>query len=346
MSDVFISYKRRLRHRVEEIAAALRALGLDVWFDAELEAGSSFSAEISNEVRSAKCVLVCWSDDCFAHGGDKHGWVIGEASIGKTRERLVPVLLERADLDPPWNTIHTESLIGWTPDAADQATWQRVLVAIGHHVGRPDLAGESAAMPAPKGPRMPSYSSIAVTGLGSAVVTAIGAALLAGIDPNLVAGYYALVPGVALFALPLAILFWRAGVLPWWKGGLLIAAFVAAFGLGAFLGIASIAPLRADPTKIDLEEIIVCAVAGLVGAAVSLAAFPLLGLGPRNAATATRIGAAALLLAIVAAFIAAMPFFNLAVSNSAILWLGALWQLAYAPLLVFVLRPPRAGRRR
>ena len=53
MTDVFISYKRRLRPRVEEIATALRALGVTVWYDAALEAGTSFSAEISSEVRSA-----------------------------------------------------------------------------------------------------------------------------------------------------------------------------------------------------------------------------------------------------------------------------------------------------
>ena len=83
MTDVFISYKRRLRPRVEEIAAALRARGVTVWYDAALEAGTSFSAEISNEVRSAGCVLVCWSDDAFPHGGDTSGWVVGEATIGQ-----------------------------------------------------------------------------------------------------------------------------------------------------------------------------------------------------------------------------------------------------------------------
>ena len=44
MTDVFISYKRRTRPKIEQIAAALEALGLDVWFDANLEAGSSFNA--------------------------------------------------------------------------------------------------------------------------------------------------------------------------------------------------------------------------------------------------------------------------------------------------------------
>mgnify|MGYP001810019383 CR=1 FL=1 len=62
VNDVFISYKRRKRPQVERIASALRALKVSVWFDARLEPGVSFSAEIAQEVRSAKAVLVSWTN--------------------------------------------------------------------------------------------------------------------------------------------------------------------------------------------------------------------------------------------------------------------------------------------
>ncbi len=39
-----------------------------------------------------------------------------------------------------------------------------------------------------------------------------------------------------------------------------------------------------------------------------------------------------------------MPFFNLEIGNSAIVWMGAIWQLVYAPLLVWVLRPQPFSR--
>lgn len=341
MTDVFISYKRRMRPKVEQIAAALEALGLDVWYDAELEAGISFSAEISARVRAAKCVLVCWSDDAFPHGGDRNGWVLGEATIGQQRGCLVPVLVERADLDPPWNTIHTELLIGWN-GAPDHPGFRNMLAAIGRHVGRPDLAGDAvAAPPMPKGPAVPSASAIAVAALAGAVLTAIGAALFAAADPNLIAGYYAILPGVAAYALVLAALFYRAGVLSPLKAVLMVGGFVLAFGIGVVLGHLAIGPIRSDPTKIDMAELILCAVAGFVGAALSLSLFPLLGLAPRRLDTALRIVIAAIALSAVAAFIAATPFFRLDVSNSGVLWLGAIWQLAYAPLLVFVLRVPK-----
>lgn len=345
MTDVFISYKRRLRPRVEEIATALRALGVTVWYDAALEAGTSFSAEISSEVRSAGCVLVCWSDDAFPHGGDSSGWVVGEATIGQGRGRLVPVLLDDAELDPPWNTLHTESLIGWSPDKADHAGWLNVLAAIGRHIGRADL--EQAAIgiePAGvAGPHMPPSSLIAVAGLASAVLTALGAALFAAIDPNLNGAYLALTVGAAIAGVPIAALLWRSGVLSLFNATGLVAAYAMAFAIGAVIGILAIGPFRGDPARYDLLEITVCAIAGLLGGGLSLGAYPLLGVAPRSRTTLLRIGVAAVVLALVAGFIAAMPFFNLEVSNSAILWLGAIWQLVYAPLLVLVLRP-QAGR--
>ena len=142
MSDVFISYKRRLRPQVERIAAALRELRIDVWFDAALEPGVSFSAEISHEVRNAGCVLVCWSNDAFPHGGDENGWVLGEASIGRKRGRLVTVTLEDTEFDPPWNMIHTERLVGFDPGdfAADRSAWRGMLAAVGRLIERPGLA--------------------------------------------------------------------------------------------------------------------------------------------------------------------------------------------------------------
>jgi len=343
MTDVFISYKRRLRPRVEEIAAALRARGVTVWYDAALEAGTSFSAEISNEVRSAGCVLVCWSDDAFPHGGDTSGWVVGEATIGQGRGRLVPVLLEAAELDPPWNTLHTESLIGWGPDKLDHPGWRNMLAAVGRHIGRPELGQEAGtATAAGAGPRMPPSSQIVVAGLASAVVTALGAAVLAALDPALDGGYAALIAGSAVAALPSALLFWRTGMLKAWQAAGLVTATAGAFALGAALGIVAIVPLRGETMNYDLAEVVICAVAGLVGGALSLGAYVLLGLAPSTPRLAFRIGIAGLILALVAGLIAAMPFFNLEVSNSAILWLAAIWQLAYAPLLAWVLRSERS----
>ena len=128
--------------QVEGIAQALRELEVDVWFDADLEPGSSFSSEISREIRTAKSVLACLSNDAFPHGGDENGWVLGEATIGRDRKVLVAVMLEPTILDPPWNTVHIEDLTGFSPKTltGDRSHWQNVLSAIGRHIDRPGLA--------------------------------------------------------------------------------------------------------------------------------------------------------------------------------------------------------------
>ena len=187
MADVFISYKRRLRPVVEHLAAALRDCGVSVWFDARLEPGDGFSDEISREVRSAACVLVCWSNDAFAHGGDTNAWVRGEATIGRERGTLVTVQLEPTDFDPPWNMMHHEDLVGWaTADgvgATNDPRWLKVLDAIGRKIGRPGLGtplAAAGAAPAPSPVRRLSrlpwllLGGLAVTGIVAALWLTLG----------------------------------------------------------------------------------------------------------------------------------------------------------------------------
>lgn len=172
MADVFISYKQRMRPKVALIAKSLEALGVSVWFDAELRAGKSFGAVINAELAKAGAVIVCWTPDAFAaEDGSDISWVEGEATIARERKVIVPIMLERVSLKAPWNMFHTERMMEWNGDPND-AAWLRVLEAIGKLIGRPGLAdyaravasGDAAAlaqfaqahpeaMPAPAGAR-------------------------------------------------------------------------------------------------------------------------------------------------------------------------------------------------
>ena len=126
MADVFISYKRAERPRVERIAELLRAEKLDVWLDARLDVGNAegFDAEIEREVMSAACVLVCWSPQAI-----KSVYVRAEAMKGLERDVLRPVFLERCNLQIPFNIIETADLSKWDgePDSAD---WKRLVASI------------------------------------------------------------------------------------------------------------------------------------------------------------------------------------------------------------------------
>ena len=123
MADVFISYKRTERPRVQLIESMLREEELSVWFDARLEVGSGegFDSEIEREVTSAGSVLVCWTAEAL-----KSVYVRAEAKKGLERDVLVPVFLEPCSLPIPFNAVDTADLSTWSGDRGD-ATWQRVV---------------------------------------------------------------------------------------------------------------------------------------------------------------------------------------------------------------------------
>lgn len=140
MTDVFISYKREERADCERIASKLRALQLDVWFDARLTAGESFSAEIEREVRRAKSVLVLWSPASV-----QSRWVRNEADIGRERGVLVAVQLKPCTMPIDFRDIHFDQL--HNPNFGDDdPAWLKILSRVEVLCRRPGLAEYSRAV--------------------------------------------------------------------------------------------------------------------------------------------------------------------------------------------------------
>lgn len=148
MADVFLSYKRQDRGAIEQIAMALRALKLEVWFDASLTAGESFSDEIDREAKAARAIVVCWSP-----ASAESKWVKAEALIGFENEKLAAIYVAGPDgFSPqaPFNSLHIEDLRAWltSPDSSS-AAWRSVLRRIGKLCGRSDVES-LAILDAPK----------------------------------------------------------------------------------------------------------------------------------------------------------------------------------------------------
>ncbi|MCP4937041.1 MAG: toll/interleukin-1 receptor domain-containing protein, partial [bacterium] len=86
MSHIFISYSSKHRDLTEQLADFLESCGLDVWWDKELAARSSFDWQIHEKLRTAGCVVVLWTP-----GALTSEWVKKEADYALERNMIVSV---------------------------------------------------------------------------------------------------------------------------------------------------------------------------------------------------------------------------------------------------------------
>ncbi|MGE0046497.1 MAG: toll/interleukin-1 receptor domain-containing protein [Hyphomonadaceae bacterium] len=146
MADVFISYARDDRHRVETLNQALREIDLDVWIDARLTPGESFEAEIRREANLAKAMIVCWSPNAI-----ESNFVHGEAGIGRARNVLIPLRLIACDIPLGFSRLETVDLTHWQ-GAQDDPEWLRVVKRLEALTTTPELSRvakvEAAGVPA------------------------------------------------------------------------------------------------------------------------------------------------------------------------------------------------------
>jgi hypothetical protein len=133
MPDVFISYKRQERAKVEKLSAALKELKLDVWFDTELNPGQTFLASINDALVASRVVLVCWTPEAT-----RSPFVLGEAEHGRHHNKLLACFFELTDLPPPFNMIQAEDLSVWSGAVkASDKGWRKIVSQIGVRLGRP-----------------------------------------------------------------------------------------------------------------------------------------------------------------------------------------------------------------
>ncbi len=158
MVDVFISYARMQRDRVEPLKARFEAMGLDVFFDLEgIDGGAVFPDVITRALDTSKAVLTCWSPLYFTRP-----WCLIEAREGMSRDILLPVTIEafeRTAAPADLRQVNYYDLTDWKGEEAHE-NWNRTLQRLGRLVGRelaPQLktgffGGTRVATPAPEPP--------------------------------------------------------------------------------------------------------------------------------------------------------------------------------------------------
>jgi len=117
MHDVFISYARDDRARVERLADAfVAARGWSVWWDSELQAGEPFPRRIQEVLADSRCVVVVWSRRAV-----QSDWVVAEATEGWERGILVPVRVDECEPPLPFRQTHAVDLGHWKGSPTDGA---------------------------------------------------------------------------------------------------------------------------------------------------------------------------------------------------------------------------------
>ncbi len=123
-TDVFVSYAREDRPLAEQLALALSAGGLQVWWDRDLAAGSEFTAVIEAKLLGAAVVIVLWSADSV-----HSSFVRDESSRALKQGKLLPVRIEDVELPLGFGQLHTLDLLDWDGDAGDD-TFQTLLFEV------------------------------------------------------------------------------------------------------------------------------------------------------------------------------------------------------------------------
>ena len=114
--DVFVSYKREDRPRVEPLVQCLRSAGLRVWWDADIPGGARWRAEVLQRLDAARCVIVVWSEASVAPSAD---FVHEEAARAKTRGVLLPIAIDGVIPPLGFSEIQSLELVGWTGRSSD-----------------------------------------------------------------------------------------------------------------------------------------------------------------------------------------------------------------------------------
>ena len=61
MTDIFVSYAREDRDRIEQLVRLLEERGWSVWWDRTIASGGDFADTIEPAIEEARCGVVAWS---------------------------------------------------------------------------------------------------------------------------------------------------------------------------------------------------------------------------------------------------------------------------------------------
>jgi hypothetical protein len=173
MSGAFLSYARADRALAEQIIHALRAVGIDVWWDEDMP-GVDWQEELERQISSLAAVVVLWTPNSLASKN-----VRDEARLGLRTDKLVNVLAGASEPPFPFDRVNGLPLDGWTGREPHRG-WGRVVQTIEALIvragsvqpGEITAPGASVATPASGAPALAVTPASAPAKLGARLVLA------------------------------------------------------------------------------------------------------------------------------------------------------------------------------
>ena len=184
MADVFLSYGRATRPRVEQISAAMEGSGYSLWWDKALNASDDYAMVIEREIDAARCVVVAWSDQAR-----RSLWVRAEANEALDAGKLVQINLDACRLPLPFTMLHFLDFRPWRGER-DGSPWSEF---DGRVQGMLRGDGADEALMAEPGPALQGFGKVALLGwaailLAALMVVAIAMAATGQIAPAMFSG--------------------------------------------------------------------------------------------------------------------------------------------------------------
>jgi formylglycine-generating enzyme required for sulfatase activity len=158
VADIFLSYAREDLAKARLLATGLEQQGWSVFWDrTSIQIGQDFDEVIEEAIEQARCMIVGWSQ-----ASKRSDWVRGEATIGRERRILLPVLFEAVSPPIAFRSLHTEDFSNWRgePDNAEFLNLCKALTRLAGN-SQQNSAQISSAIPfaditpSPKNARLP-----------------------------------------------------------------------------------------------------------------------------------------------------------------------------------------------
>jgi hypothetical protein len=169
MADVFLSYARATRPRIEQLGDALEGGGYSLWWDKALNASDDYAMVIEAQLAAAACVVVAWSAQAR-----QSLWVRAEANEALDSGKLVQINLDGTRLPLPFSVLHFLDFSPWRGEC--QGTpWNEFDARVSGMLRGEKPADDNsfAPEPPPHHPALQGFGKTALIGWASIAVAAL-----------------------------------------------------------------------------------------------------------------------------------------------------------------------------